>query len=392
MFFKRTGLIRAQGTQDPEREQLYAPLDGSSLAERRTRRLNRQLPKRYRDDLPQPLTSLPPVEPHRSLSAETLQTSSQDPTASTSLSKQPILKVIRTACNFFGLSRRYFSDRVPSHDPEEILALNDRSDTRSGVHDSPLSGQMNPTAAIFYPYPNENSLLLGEWYWNHGHQKSQHSFKELLDIVGNPQFRPEDVHNTDWKKIDGTLAQSDFEGEGAEWLDDNAGWLKTPITLSVPFHSRAKTPGVHDFFVGDFYHRSLTAVIREKLTNPNDHANFHYDPFELIWNFNPGSEEPDVRVHCELYNSPAFLDAHRELQESPREPGCDLPRVVIGMMLASDVTHLTSFGTAKLWPGYLFFGNDSKYRRCKPSCHLCSHIAYFHAVRDFSCSFPIATL
>src|SRR5882762_6805614 len=25
----------------------------------------------------------------------------------------------------------------------------------------------------------------------------------------------------------------------------------------------------------------------------------------------------------------------------------------------------------------LFFGNDSKYHQCKPSCHLCEHVAYF---------------
>lgn len=341
------------------------------------------MPERYRDDVPQPLTSLPPSidrsATHPSVPASQPSMNSdptQDSTQRTSVSQNPILKLFRTTRNFFGLSRRYYSDVLPSHDPEENFDLNDRSDTYA-VEDGSCNEENSPR--LFHPYPNKNSLLLGEWYWNSGHQKSQQSFKELLDIVGDPQFKPGDVQGTNWKKIDATLAQSDVDEEEAGWSDDDAGWMKTPITISVPFHSRAKSPGVHDFCVGHFYHRSLTSVIREKLTNHNDHPHFHYDPFELIWTPSPGSE--DVRVHGELYNSSAFLDAHRELQESQREPGCNLPRVVLGMMFASDVTHLTSFGTAKLWPCYLFFGNDSKYRRCKPNCHLCSHVAYFQAVR-----------
>jgi hypothetical protein len=88
-------------------------------------------------------------------------------------------------------------------------------------------------------------------------------------------------------------------------------------------------------------------------------------------------------VHGELYTSSAFFDAHRELQESPGEPGCNLPKVIIAMMFSSDATQLTSFGNAKLWPNYLYFGNESKYRRCKPTNHLCNHVAYFQAVSRF---------
>ena len=50
-------------------------------------------------------------------------------------------------------------------------------------------------------------------------------------------------------------------------------------------------------------------------------------------------------------------------------------------MFWSDATHLTQFGNSQLWPCYLFIGNESKYRWCKPSCNSCSHIAYFQKVR-----------
>ncbi|KAH7904490.1 hypothetical protein BJ138DRAFT_1019091 [Hygrophoropsis aurantiaca] len=77
------------------------------------------------------------------------------------------------------------------------------------------------------------------------------------------------------------------------------------------------------------------------------------------------------------------MDAHKEVQGLPNEPGCDRPKVVVALQFWSDSTHLTSFGNAKLWPLYLWFGNESKYRRCKPSCHLCNHIAYFQPLPDY---------
>ena len=50
-------------------------------------------------------------------------------------------------------------------------------------------------------------------------------------------------------------------------------------------------------------------------------------------------------------------------------------------MFWSDATHLANFGTAKLWPIYLFFGNLSKYIRLRPSSGACNHLAYIPSVR-----------
>ncbi|KAH6871005.1 hypothetical protein BKA70DRAFT_1451523 [Coprinopsis sp. MPI-PUGE-AT-0042] len=53
-------------------------------------------------------------------------------------------------------------------------------------------------------------------------------------------------------------------------------------------------------------------------------------------------------------------------------------------MFWSDGTLLASFGGAKLWPCYMYFGNESKYNRSKGSQGLCEHIAYFEDLRgDF---------
>jgi hypothetical protein len=222
---------------------------------------------------------------------------------------------------------------------------------------------------------------LGDWYWNGGPQKSQASFKDLLDIVGDPQFSPDDIRDVQWDKLNDTLAND------SEWIDDDeakqAGWEKTPITILVPFqrHRNADSnanPSSREYTLGNFYHRSLVSVIREKLSSPDDVEHFHYEPYAFKWQ--PGSSPDPVDVYGELYSSKAFIDAHEALQSSPPEPECRLSRHVVALMFYSDSTHLTSFGDAKLWPIYLYFGNESKYRRCKPSCHLGNHVAYLQTV------------
>lgn len=207
---------------------------------------------------------------------------------------------------------------------------------------------------------------------------------KLLDIISNPSFRPADVRDVPWCQINSQLASSttrdaaDVTPESAEWLEEDAGWVKTEVAISVPFHRRSAKPGPHTFVAGDLFHRPLVSVIREKISRATDAQGFHYEPFELHWQ--PGGSSTKTRVHGELYSSPAFLKVHQELQAAPNEQNCNLPKVVAALMFWSDSTHLTSFGDAKLWPLYLYFGNESKYRRAKPSNHLCEHIAYFQKV------------
>jgi hypothetical protein len=238
---------------------------------------------------------------------------------------------------------------------------------------------------LFIHIQTTRSFRLGDWYWNGSTQKSQSSFKELIAIVGDPDFRPADVRDVKWDYINDMLIEDDQE----KWLDEETGWTRTPVTISVPYQARRGAPlldgdGPKDSEIGHLYHRSLVLVIREKLSNPTDHPHFHYEPFELNWQ--PQAEDlgSEMRTYGELYTSPAFADAHRKLQDMPPEPGCDLQRVVVALMFWSDATQLTSFSDAQLWPLYLFFGNESKYWRSRPSSSLCEHIAYFQKVCVFS--------
>lgn len=277
-----------------------------------------------------------------------------------------------TQRNEFGLFRQYRAVNFPTHDPDVEAQLSDISDSTSNDHGSTLE-------PLFQPYPNRNAFLLGEWYWSGGAQKTKESFKKLIEIICGESFDPADIRDVPWDSLNNTLgASSDSEGL---WLDEpDAGWIQTVITLSVPFHRNTPQPGLREYTFPPFRHRSIVSVLKEKMANPHDFKHFHLEPYELRWWRPDMLESESTRVYGELYTSPAFLEAHEEIQTANGEPGCSLPRILIGLMFGSDSTHLTSFGNASLWPCYMYFGNESKYRRCKPSCKLCNHIAYFQKV------------
>lgn len=288
----------------------------------------------------------------------------------------PARAVLKSTCNIFGLFRQYYATHFPGQDPDENLSSKDLIDTFPNT-------SLSIPIDSYHPYPTRSSFLLGEWYWNDGAKKSQSSFKNLLKIVGHPGFRPEDVTAVNWRRIDAQLGgetQDHCDEDG--WEDEPADgeWVKTPIKIDVPFHRRTLHPGREQFEAGILYHRKLVSVIREKVSRPSSFAHLHLEPYELFWQ--PSESSEPVRVHGELYASEAFVSAHRDLQASHGEPGCNLPKVILALMFASDGTQLTAFSNAKLWPLYLAVGNESKYRRTKPSCNAFEHIAYFETVRE----------
>lgn len=332
------------------------------IAERRSRRTI-ALPKRYIHPLPEAAPSIPPGPP-------------PSPPRGPSVSSR-VRKIIRTPKNVFGLVRQYFTHKLPTADPEDLVTLADLTSIRTSQPPVDPRPSRNP----FKPYPNKSSFRLGNYFWNGSVQKTHADFKELIAIVGDPEYNPIDVRETKWDKINETLGDVDavINDDGdQEWLDEAAGWIKTRIEMSVPFAKNTESPGNREYSGADLYHRSIVEVLKERISDPHAGERFHMEPYQLKWQ--PSDQHEEVQMHGEMYTSKAFIEAHDALQNSPSEPDCDLQKVVVAMMFWSDSTHLTSFGNAHLWPCYLFLGNESKYRRCKPSCNLCSHIAYFQSV------------
>ena len=126
----------------------------------------------------------------------------------------------------------------------------------------------------------------------------------------------------------------------------------TPIKIEVPFHKCMETTGVKEYMAANLHHFSLVNIIKECTTDPHLGSTFHMEPYKLLWW--PSEDHPETR--------------------------CNLPHIAIRCMVYSDSTHLMAFGNNHLWPCYFHFGNDTKYCRCRPSCNLCNHVAYFETV------------
>ena len=157
--------------------------------------------------------------------------------------------------------------------------------------------------------------------------------------------------------------------------------MRRSITISVPFPRRSLHSGPRDYTLAGFHRQSLLSIIRDKLSDPSCCWSFRFKPYLLRWKCS--SSANDIGVYGKLFHSQAFITAHRQLQDMPPDPatgGCTLPRRIVVLMFWSNATQLTSFGDAKLWPLYLYFGNESKYQRCTPTANLCSHVTYFQHV------------
>ena len=277
--------------------------DGQSLAEQREHHQNVRVPWQfqYQDNLPTGLASSAPSYEVADM-VEGPQAPVSPPVIPQPDGSSKVSSMFETAQNTFGLWQKYLLNKGPKHDPEKHITLEEKVDYVDADAEGPTD---------FSPFPNQNLYLLDNWYWNHGTQKSQESFQDLISIVSQPEFKPSDIADIPWHIIDAELTSNPLENSdnnGTEWMDEDASWHRKPICISVPFHNRTDSPGVEEFYFGDLYHCSLVKVIRGKLTSLEHHVRFHYEPFKLWWT--PSSSSSSTWVHSELYMSPAFLDAY----------------------------------------------------------------------------------
>jgi hypothetical protein len=232
------------------------------------------------------------------------------------------------------------------------------------------------------PFQTKSAFELAEWYWG-STQKSFTDFEKLMQIFRGPNFSIPDALDVNWKAAFKALGSNreDLAEDDGSWIQDE-GWKSTPIFIDVPFHKQQKHTGVHSYFAGNLRHRSIMSVIEEKIANADDSRQFHYQPYRAGWKAGPDKDSPEVELYGELYSSRAFREADEEVQRLPSTPSNKgFERVVVALMFWSDGTQLTSFGGSTLWPCYMFFGNESKYRRCEPSELLGHQIAYFIKVQ-----------
>lgn len=242
---------------------------------------------------------------------------------------------------------------------------------------------MSGAANYFSPLPNASTYLLMNWLFTGSNAKTLSEADRLVsEVIMNPEFRQEELRGfnaaREAKRLDEikdkALVQSLFNAAD--------GWRQTSVKIHVPFE-RIKYRSEKDapvFEVDTLFYRHPLEVVKAALSEL-DTEYFHFYPFRSYWQADSNSK-PE-RIYSELYNSNAYLEEHERIQQAHATPDCDT--VVAAIMLWSDSTQLANFGSASLWPIYLFLGNQSKYTRCKPAAFAAHHIAYIPKVRTSIC-------
>jgi hypothetical protein len=326
-----------------------------------------RLPARYRDNLPEPAPiSITPTDEMRQ--------PSEAPAPLLPRIRLIVRDSICTMANTFGLWREYL--HRPSFDPDSFVPSDDlapageaqtdhgiQETSSAGCEPSPRSPSRNPTVNLLLDWQNTGSEL-----------KSNGEVNKLVDVLRNPDFSVEELVGFDAARENRQQDQQDKKSP------EFKGFQETTVKIDVPSGEKnvpsttLEVPGLH--------HRKLTTVIRSAFESPLA-SKFHYSPFKLF--HQPASSKLPERVYSELYNSDAFIKEHDRVQRAPvpeQESDCKLEKVVAALMFWSDATHLANFGTAKLWPIYMFLGNLSKYTRAEPTSNACYHIAYIPSLAD----------
>ena len=216
------------------------------------------------------------------------------------------------------------------------------------------------------------------WMWTGSSMKSIGEMKKLVDFLKSSDFKKDDLAAFD---IYSETTKFDHYLERPASDNPQDGWRKYEVTIQVPdgkIHSKDTIP---TFKVPGLHHRLLVDVIKTVYSDLTSIL-FHYMPFKSFWKDSSIPESVPQQVYDELYSSDAMIEAHIKLQQQLLELGCILERVVASLMLWSNSTHLANFGTASLWPLYLFFWGQSKWVCGKPKTASCHHVAYIPKVSN----------
>ncbi|KZV59901.1 hypothetical protein PENSPDRAFT_694744 [Peniophora sp. CONT] len=287
-----------------------------------------------------------------------------------------ISRSIQTAMNAF--YRTYVSH--PTYSPDGTITLEDVSHPAmqpNAVAQSSAQVSSAPTSSrpAWFPFANLSIFLIVAWLFSGSKQKSLEETDRLVDVLCTPEFSIDDLSGfsaqCETAQYDEYLKANSSGGSSsspsARAAED--GYTTTAVPIEVP-DGRPHQPGTGDppvpiYRVPEFVHRSIVSIIKNVWSSEGV-LRYHLTPFRQCW-------QRDAE-HVER--------ANEEVQNLPAINGCLLVCVVCALMFWSDATHLANFGTASLWPIYLFFGNESKYSRASMHSHSCHHVGYIPKIPD----------
>ncbi|KAJ1299373.1 hypothetical protein OPQ81_011048 [Rhizoctonia solani] len=241
---------------------------------------------------------------------------------------------------------------------------------------------------IIYPCPNISTFYVQAHHWLRGNTKSLNDRERLCDeVLARPDFNPRDVVGYSFKTLDKQLCESAKTRN--TFCPPSEGWSSVSLSLEIPpIHQtaamlkRRTTPLPKQYLaVPGLRSRKLTDIVYQAFSK-NNPKTFHYEPYTEYYE-PPGRPGARIRIFGEIYSSPSMLKAHQEVQRLKiADTECQYPHCVAYMMCGSDGLQFGAFCHVTGHPIYVFFGNESKYERCKPTSNTCYHVAHIPPLPD----------
>ncbi|TEB12649.1 hypothetical protein FA13DRAFT_1823627 [Coprinellus micaceus] len=354
------------------------------------RRSTRRVPRKVNDIIPpiRSKASAPTTTAPAPRQATPPLTTPASPTAP--LPAPPCPSLTKTATNRFGLYKVWRQYPFASPPPQDDGFVSDiPTFTKPDVdetsawwkgfgrlRDGFLKGMTVDT--VCGPFLSSSVFRLVQYYYATISDRSVQGFNHFVwHVLKAKDFHIEDVPDDFNLRRECNRLDEYKEATTTTPFMHSSCWHETTVDFAIScerqkLDSEDQAPRLK---VDGVLHRKLIEVIKTAFEGP-DSATYQYTPTQTYWKLTNDSR--NERVYSEVYNSDAFWQEHERVNDAEmRKPGHpDMPTVVAALMFYSDGTHLTNFGTAALWPFYVFFGNQSKYEHGKPSCYAAHHLAY----------------
>lgn len=282
----------------------------------------------------------------------------------------------QTHTNKLGVFRRY------THAPTWIPKHDETPDFVLEVQPPPI--RMEPMHEItrgmpFAPFPNLSVALFMAAYFSGMDTKSEGHATLVAAVTQDPRFNTSEMmgfnSHIENVRLDKYLQGDEHPFQMGEGWQESIAYIRLPVE-GQPVDLEANAPTLP---ICGVFHRRITDIVRN-VCGSNSAETFHYTPYTTHWHPDPLDLDRHERIYSDTYTADAMVQIQMEVDELPRQEGDTRERIALGLMLASDSTQLTSFGTASVWPVYLMFANQSKKERTKPSCHAVHHLAYVPSV------------
>ncbi|THG97733.1 hypothetical protein EW026_g4333 [Hermanssonia centrifuga] len=270
-----------------------------------------------------------------------------------------------------------------------------------------ITGNLAKARSWFAPFLNASTFRLMHWTYTGSNLKSAAETERLVhQVLLAPDFDREDLRGFSMHREEERL---DKDTDSHRFSHDD-GWHEATVTIRLP-KEKTKHKSEQDapkLRVNGVWYRKLLDVIVTAYQDPSA-QHFNYIPYKLFCQKSTifggpeseDSEEPEdcappleadlERIYTEVWTCDAMLEEDLKIRAQPRNPDDDdnVEYAIAPLMLWSDSTHLANFGTASLWPIYMYFASLTKYLRSKVSSFAAHHLAYLPSVSASIPSVPV---